>query len=84
MIEKTKHSDTSIKESNIKTFPANQTKQEEDCVKKYEDQDQDYYYYMVPKMLEQWNMRGHSVSMDRAYTSPKIFILLKEDGYSFT
>ena len=47
-------------------------------MKKYEEKDQGYYCLMIPKMLEQWNMRGHSVSMDRAYTSLKLFILLKE------
>ena len=75
--EKTKHFDKSIKESKIETIPADQTKEEKDFVKKYEEKDQDYYCSMIPLMLKEWNMRGHSVSMDRAYTSPKLFILLK-------
>ena len=55
-LKKKKHFVTSIKESNIETIRANQTK----------------------KVFEQWKMHGHSVSMDRTYTSPKLFILLKE------
>ena len=50
-------------------------------MKKYEEQDEDYYCFMVQKMLQQWNMCGHSVSMDCEYFGPKIFILLKEKGH---
>ena len=69
--EKTKYFDTSIKESNIEKFLWTKKKI---LWKNYEEQDQDYYCCMVPKMLEQWNMYGHSVTMDYAFFSLKLFI----------
>ena len=53
MKEKIKHFDNWNKESNNEIIPANQKEQEEDFMKKYEEQDKDCYCSMVSKILEQ-------------------------------